>query len=167
VGFYLGCTAVRDEDVATVRDAVVRYAGGHGLRSEVTAGAGRPAEVASVYPPRDGWTVVIWPNDFAGTWPVARSLSADLATAVSAVEVIAGSYWTHAAFDAGMEVDRFSVIPDNSVPFELEGNDEATVQVREALAGNASRLAAMFDRPAEVIQPYLGARPVLGPACRP
>jgi hypothetical protein len=155
MGLFMGCTAIRSDDPAVVRDAVVRYCDRHGVHAEPVAGDNPESEVASVFPSQSRWVLVTWPSYFSGAWPAARWLSAELSTAASAVEVVAGNYWTHAAFDKGAEVDRFSVIPDNSVPFELENDDAAIARIRRELAGDAERLGALFDRPAEVIKPYL------------
>lgn len=155
VGFWMGCTAVHANDAVAVGEAVVAYAAAAGVPAALVAEDYTAKEMLAVYPPEGGWTVAIWPDAFEGAWPASRWLSRHLAAAVSAVEVIAGNYWTHAAFESGHEVDRYSAIPDNSLPYELEGDEQALAQIRREMAGNPARLAALFHRPAEVIAPYL------------
>ena len=117
MGQYWAFTAVRADDPAAVRDAVLDYLAAYDVDAQATAVTDELTnDMLAVYPSSDRWTVAFWPNFFIGAWPAGRRMSATLGTHVSAVNIIAGSYWTHAAFDAGTEIDRYSPLPENDVP---------------------------------------------------
>jgi hypothetical protein len=58
-------------------------------------------------------------------------------------------------FDDGIEIDRFSPMPENHVPFGLEHDATVVATIHRQLAGDPARLAALFHRPVETIAPYL------------
>jgi len=61
---------------------------------------------------RDGWTVVTWPSWFAPRdLALARDLSRDLGTVVSAVTTTRDEGWSHHLFACGSELDRHHSYP--------------------------------------------------------
>ncbi len=61
---------------------------------------------------RQGWTIVTWPPYFAPRdREIARELSRDLHTVVSAVTTTADEGWSHHLFGCGTELDRFHSYP--------------------------------------------------------
>ncbi len=82
------------------------------LRARLGPAGGTSAAEVSVSVDHGGWTVVTWPPYFAPRdLEVARDLSRDLHTVVSAVTTTADEGWSHHLFGCGTELDRHHSYP--------------------------------------------------------
>ncbi|WP_033341864.1 hypothetical protein [Catenuloplanes japonicus] len=106
--------AFRHDDAGEIARLVVAYAAERGVDAAVVPpGGGKIADQADVYEPLDGWTVVMWPGTSAeAAVEMAQSVSRSLGTVASCVSAYDGDFWSHLAFDAGQERDRFTSRPD-------------------------------------------------------
>jgi hypothetical protein len=116
------------------------------------ADADDPSTV-SMWPPRDGWIVMLWPRFFNGLGAAAQWLSREFDTLVSTIEVYDGDFWSHVLWRSGEELDRFSSIPDYFTDDHLE-----IKRLRQEWAGHPRAVAEAFGVPDDLIAPYL--RPV-------
>lgn len=106
---------------------------------------------ALIFPPTNGWTVVLWPQYFnVHDIPLCAAVSRELATLASTVHVHDGDYWTHVLFDRGALVDRFASMPG----YFAEDPGDVTA-LAESWAGDADRVGAALGKAPEDIRPYL------------
>jgi hypothetical protein len=114
VGEFVAATALRTDDMAPVLDAVINYARMHGVPAEPATPANMDDKTAAyLWPARNGWVVLIWPQWFSGLGPASEWLSREFDTLASAIDVYDGDFWNHLLFNTGVELDRFSSWPDH------------------------------------------------------
>ncbi len=123
----------------------------HNVEADLATRSVCPALEARVFPPKQGWTVVIWPGYFnAHDIATARALSSSLATLVVTTHEFEDAYWTLAVFDDGLPIVRFASQPG----YFASSPSEARRSARK-WSGPPGRLARKFRIPIEVVTPYL------------
>jgi hypothetical protein len=151
MGGFMALTALPVSDTRAIADAIARYAAWHGVATDVLGpDAVNDDDVATVSPPEGGWAVVAWPTYFVGLEPAALWLSAQFGVVASALTFYDGDFWMHVACERGEYRDQFASMPDY---FTEDPAERAAL--RRRWAGDPATLAALFDRPAGVIAPYL------------
>jgi hypothetical protein len=149
---FLAVSAFRDTPIDDLAPAVRQYMSAHGVAcDQIEDGSRDEALDALIYPPTNGWTVILWPPYFnINDVPLCAAVSRGLTTLTSTVHVYNGDYWTHVLFDRGEMIDRFASIPG------YFAEDQAIVAaLAESWAGDADRLSAALGTSPEVIRPYL------------
>jgi hypothetical protein len=152
MGEFLAVSAFRDQPVDALTAAICRSVATHGVAcDEIGEGPSEEAVDALVFPPANGWTVVLWPPYFnVHDIPMCAAISRELAALTSTVHVHDGDYWTHVVYDAGELVDRFASLPE----YFTDDPGEA-LALTEAWAGDADRVAGALGTSPESVRPYL------------
>lgn len=152
MGEFLAVSAFRDRPVEDLAPAVSHYVRGHGVACDlIQDGSHEEAVDALIFPPTNGWTVVLWPPYFnIHDITLCAAVSRELATLASTVHIYDGDYWTHVLFDRGDLVDRFA-----SMPGYFTEDPGEVAALAESWAGDADRLGAALGKAAEDIRPYL------------
>lgn len=151
VGEFVAVSAFRSDDPESVLDGVHGFVAEHAWTT-VDVRAAEPVNADDdvlVYPPVDGWTVVLWPQYWTPQ-PAAEFVSRRVGGASSSVRIHDGDYWTHTLVRAGVTLDRFASMPD------YDTDDPAEIsRLAAKFAGQPAVVAEALDCPVERVAPYL------------
>ena len=113
VGLFLAVTAVRDATPAETAAAVSSWFNDRFIACtpSVTVDDGRSSERIEIYEPRNGWTVIRWPQFFRFIDNAAAHVSDRLAAVVSSVDIYHSECWTHLVHTRGVLVDQYCTNP--------------------------------------------------------
>jgi hypothetical protein len=163
MGEYLATSAFRHRSVSEVVQGIGALVSRFDLEVEILADRrerGEEEEATSdetstlVTAPRNGWTVVLWPEAFVADEPFYRDLSAITKALLSTVQVYDGGSWDHWLFNNGKVLDLFASDPTvhPATPQEAE-------PLRQQMRGDAEVIAAQVGISPDAIRPYLEYRP--------
>jgi hypothetical protein len=154
VGYFLAVSAFQDLPVDQLAQAIQHYAAKFGVACEMfnpDQAEPSPRTDATVFAPTDGWTIVLWPEYFnIHDFPTCETLSEQLSTLVSTVNVYDGDFWTHGLFEQGRLLDQFCSQPDY-----FAEDPETANQMRARWQGNPDVIASRFTIPVDDIRGYL------------
>ncbi|ANZ36158.1 hypothetical protein BBK82_08855 [Lentzea guizhouensis] len=63
-----------------------------------------------IFPPANGWTVVVWPTYFTEV-AAAEHMSRHLGVLASTARIYVGDYWARSLLHDGVVLDRFASMP--------------------------------------------------------
>jgi hypothetical protein len=149
VGEFVTASAFRTTDVDAVLAAGLGFFSAHSWPAGVPVSA-EPVtdDDVLIYPPVDGWIVVIWSGYFTELAAV-EFMSRRLDVLASTVRIHDGDYWSHALFRAGVTLDRFASMPDY---FTDDSDEVARLQAK--YAGQPVTVAQAIGCPVEQVAPY-------------
>ncbi|MEV6243064.1 hypothetical protein [Lentzea sp. NPDC051838] len=150
MGEFVAASAFKTADVIAVVAAVSGFVAAHSSpAARVEAAEPVTADEVQIYPPANGWTVVLWPNYFIEV-AAAEHMSRELGVLTSTARIYDGDYWTHSLLRDGETLDRFASIPD----YFAEDEDEAAALATK-YAGKPEVIADATGCPVEQVAPYL------------
>jgi len=150
MGEFVTVTAFRTDAASEVLDAVGRFFSSHGWPAGRVEDAGPlTGDDIAVYPPTDGWTVVMWPGYFTELAAV-QFVSREMGVLASTVRIHDGDYWSHSLLRGGVFLDRFATMPDY-----FTDDPEQISRLKTKFAGRPTLVAEATGRPVEQIAPYL------------
>lgn len=149
---FISAAAFRCESVQQVSEAITAYLSIHNVPVEpLPPGPPEFSRDFHIYPPRDGWTVVLWPDGF-GIYDFA--LAAAVASArqwlISAIHVYDGEYWEHLAVDGSEKLHEFS-----SQPAFWQDESESDFARMAAYDPRPEALASRLEISPDDLSPYL------------
>ena len=110
MGHFLAATAVKTNDVDSLAGCIDEYAKGYGVKSQIVQEKVAPREDRHVliYPVKNDWCVIRWPEYFnVHDVPAAKYISDKTSAFVSSVNVYDGDYWCHAFLRQVSKLIRF------------------------------------------------------------
>ncbi|GII59551.1 hypothetical protein Pth03_79400 [Planotetraspora thailandica] len=150
MGEFVTVSAFRTQDAEAVRDGAVGFFSVHSWPAEPFHSAGSVTEDdVLIYPPVNGWTVVMWSGYFTELAAV-EYISRQLGILTSTVRIHDSDYWSHALLRDGVVLDRFATMPD----YFTDDPDEIA-RLRAKYAGQPAVVAEAIGRPVEQVAPYL------------
>ena len=152
MGHFLAVSAVKTNDVEGLAENIDKYAKENGVKSQRLEGKVELSEDRHVlvFPPENGWCVVLWPAYFnIHDVPAAKYLSENLNALVSSVNVYDGDYWCHSFFDSGVQIDSYC-----SMPGYWAENDKELKENIEKYKGCPAGVAQKLDISIERIEGY-------------
>jgi hypothetical protein len=151
VGAFVSCTAFRTTDAAALSAAICAYVAAHGVSCTAVAVNDEFTNNTRIFQPKDGWTVVFWPDYFVGfDVPAAAAITRDLHLLASVVFVADGGYWAHVLIENGETLDRFCCRPAQLCSHPSQPPVDA-----QDWRGNAVLLARKFGVTESALAPYL------------
>lgn len=126
MGHFFATTAFKSSDESSIADAIVQYSKQYDVKARILDKVKQPNEKTHgiIFPPTNGWCVVIWPNYFnIHDVPLANFISESLKILVSTVNVYDGDYWCHYLFENGKKIDNYCSIPDYWAENETEAQE--------------------------------------------
>ena len=148
MGEFVTASAFRTEDSTALTEAIRGFFAAH---SWPTADIAEPSteDDVLIYPPKNGWTTVMWPAYFTELAAVEH-ISRVLGVLASTVAIHDGDYWRHVLWQDGVVLDRFAGIPDYFT------DDEAEVaRLSAKYRGQPAIVAEAVGVSVEQIAPYL------------
>ncbi|MFO0598580.1 MAG: hypothetical protein U0228_24955 [Myxococcaceae bacterium] len=143
MGHFLAVSAFKDTTPEALESAIIDWAGQYKVVAKPLVTGTRSL---SIYAPRNGWTVVLWPPYFnILDVKACQALSAKLATTASTLHVYDDDYWVHTLIARGEVLDRFA-----SFPKYFDEDLDPT-----PWKGNAALLAQHFGVEANTLAKYL------------
>ncbi len=151
MGHFLAVSAFRDQNVQSVSEAVIAYSNHFDCECDLlTADEPNDACDALVFPPDNGWTVILWPSYFnIYDIELCRDVSSTLAAIVSTVHVYDGDYWAHALIESGTVRDVFA-----SMPYYFAESPEDAARLTAQWSGNANVFGDVLGVSPDSIAPY-------------
>jgi hypothetical protein len=152
MGYFLAATAFHSESVPEIVQAITEQMRSHDVTHEVLPGSSAFDEAtdAQVFPPQNGWCVVLWPTYFnIHDFPLAKALAMARPWLISTVHVYDDHYWEHLAVQGSNELQSFCSCPTywEDQPSELE-------RVAK-FKPSANQIAAAAGVSATTLEPYL------------
>ena len=151
VGAFVSVTAFRTTDPAALSAAICAYVEAHGVSCTAVAVNDEFASNTLIFQPKDGWTVVFWPDYFVGfDVPAVVAITRELRLLASTIFVADGGYWAHVLIENGEELDHFC-----SHPTQLNTRPAGPPVDAQKWRGNAALLARKFAKAESALAPYL------------
>ncbi|MFC3890127.1 hypothetical protein ACFOWZ_01460 [Lentzea rhizosphaerae] len=150
MGEFVAASAFETEDVVAVLTAVSSFLTAHSWPAvPVEDAESAAADEVQIFPPTNGWTVVLWPHYFTEV-AAAEHMSRELGVLTSTARIYDGDYWTHSLLRNGVTLDRFASMPD----YFTDDVDEV-VRLVAKYAGRSEVIADATGCPVEQLAPYL------------
>ncbi|SFR26551.1 hypothetical protein SAMN04488564_11043 [Lentzea waywayandensis] len=150
MGEFTAATAFRVEDAGAVLAAAGRFFAEHSCPAALVPDADPATEdEVQVFPPVNGWTVILWPAYFFEL-AAAEFMSLDLGALASTARIYDGDYWNHSLLRDGVLLDTFASMPDY---FTDDADEVARLSAK--YAGHPAVIAEAVGCPVGDLVPYL------------
>ncbi|HEX5542440.1 MAG TPA: hypothetical protein VFX60_12915 [Micromonospora sp.] len=150
MGEFIAVSAFKTEDAGGVLAATGRFFSTNGWPADAVENSEPVSgDDVRIFPPVNGWTVVVWPEYFLELAAV-EFVSRDLGALASTVSIHDGDYWRHVLLRDGVTLDRFA-----SEPGYFSDDPEDIARLATRYAGRPDLVAEAVGRPVEQVAPYL------------
>lgn len=151
MGAFVSVTAFRTTDAAALSAAICGYATAHEVSCTAVAVNDNFANNTLIFVPKNGWSVVFWPDFFVGhDVPAVTAITRELRLLASVVFVEDGGYWAHVLIENGETLDRFC-----SRPTRMQTHPDEPPVDAQNWRGNAPLVARKLGVAEASIAPYL------------